>query len=314
MVFIKRLEMRGFKSFGDRKVSVPFDRGLIVVTGPNGSGKSNIFDAVRFTLGDLSARSLRADKMSEVIYDGDSTDGSNRTAYVSIQFDNADRRIPVDTESVTIARRVNKEGESDYFLNGKQAARNQLVDMLSMAGLSSNGYNMIMQGTITRLADVTPEERRKTIEELVGIADYDAKKTDARLQLQQAETNLKIAEARLGDVQARLERLEEERNDALRHNFIQSELKKLRATQLSHKSSILGDEEARFREDLTKKLQEVDDVRKQREALLLEHDQMETKRRKFDEEIADKGNTSLVEVQRTIGDIMGKNSCLPHGD
>ena len=298
--------MRGFKSFGDKKISVPFDRGLTVVTGPNGSGKSNIFDGIRFTLGDLSARSLRADKMSEVIYDGSSSDGPNRTAYVSIQLDNADRRIPVDTETVTIARRVNKEGESKYFLNGKRAARSQLVNMLSMAGLSSNGYNMILQGTITRLADVTPEERRKTIEELVGISDYDAKKTGARLQLQQAETNMKIAEARLGDVQARLERLEEERNDALRHNFIQLELKKFRATQLSHKILQICEEEAHFRGDLYKKHKEVEDARKQREVLLLEYDQMETKRRKFDEEVADRGSTRLVEVQKTIGEIMGR--------
>lgn len=307
MVFIKRLEMRGFKSFGDKKVSIPLDKGLTVVTGPNGTGKSNICDGIRFTLGDLSARSLRADKMSEVIYDGYSTT-STKTAYVSIQLDNVDRRIPVDTETVTIARRVNSNGESDYFLNGKQAARTQLVDILSMAGLSSNGYNMIMQGTITRLADITPEERRKAIEELVGIAEYDAKKTEARLQLQQAETNLKIAEARLGDVQARLERLEEERNDALRHNFIQLELKKLRATQLSHRIGVQSEGETCLRRDLNQRLQEGENIRKQREALLLEHDQVEAGRRRFDEEVADKGNTRLLEVQRTIGDIMARTA------
>ena len=183
MVFIKRIEMRGFKSFGDRRISIPLDKGLVVVTGPNGSGKSNIFDSIRFTLGDLSARSLRADRMSEVIYDGSASTESKKTAYVSIQLDNTDRRIPVDTETVTIARRVNKEGESNYFLNGKKAARSQLVDMLSMAGLSSNGYNMIVQGTITRLADMTPEERRKAVEELVGISEYDTKKNDAFLSV-----------------------------------------------------------------------------------------------------------------------------------
>jgi len=298
--------MRGFKSFGDRKASIPLDKGLIVVTGPNGSGKSNIFDAIRFTLGDLSARSLRADKMSEVIYDGSSSTDSNRTAYVSIQLDNTDRRIPVDTETVTIARRVNKGGESDYFLNGKQAARSQLVDMLSMGGLSSNGYNMIVQGTITRLADMTPEERRKAVEELVGIAEYDTKKNDARMQLQQAETNLRVAEARLGDVQARLERLEEERNDALRHNFIQLELRKLRAIQLSHRVLLQKEEEKRLIENLSAKSKEVEGARRQREELILEHDEIERRRREFDEEVADKGNVRLVDVQRTIGDIMAK--------
>ena len=298
--------MRGFKSFGDRKASIPLEKGLVVVTGPNGSGKSNIFDAIRFTLGDLSARSLRADKMSEVIYDGSSSTESNRTAYVSIQLDNADRRIPVDTETVTIARRVNKGGESDYFLNGKQAARSQLVDMLSMGGLSSNGYNMIVQGTITRLADMTPEERRKAVEELVGIAEYDTKKNDAHVQLQQAETNLRIAEARLGDVQARLERLEEERNDALRHNFIQLELRKLRAIQLSHRALLQKEEEKRLNEALRAKSQEAEGVRRQREELILEHDEIERRRREFDEEVADKGNVRLVEAQRTIGDIMAR--------
>jgi len=176
--------MRGFKSFGSKKVVLKLEKGLTVISGPNGSGKSNIFDAVRFVLGDLSARSLRADKMAEVIFDGvPGESSSSRIAYVEIQFDNKDRRIPIDRNTVTISRRIKRTGISEYFLNRRRISRSRLVDILSMSGLSSSGYNMIVQGTITRLADVTPDERRKVIENLVGISEYNVKKAEARIQL-----------------------------------------------------------------------------------------------------------------------------------
>ena len=306
MVFIKRIEMRGFKSFGIRKVTIPLEKGLTVVTGPNGSGKSNIFDAVRFVLGDLSARSLRADKMSEVIYDGGGED-SSRVASVTIQFDNTDRRIPVDAETATFSRRVNVQGNSEYFLNGRQAARGQLVDMMSLAGLSSNGYNMIMQGSVTRLAEIVPEDRRKFIEELVGIAEYDTKKAEARAQLQQADMNVKIATARIGDVQARLERLEEERNDALRFNFVQSELRRFQAALTSNRICKLDDEKSKLDEAFSHRTNDVELLKKEREQLQAERNGAEIERRRFDEEVADKGSARLAEVQRTIGDILSQS-------
>lgn len=296
--------MRGFKSFGPSKVVIGLDKGLTVITGPNGSGKSNILDAVRFVLGDLSARSLRTDKMAGVIFDGVQGKDASSNASVTLHLDNYDRRIPVDTGTVTLARRVNREGESEYLLNGRPVSRGQLVDILRMAGISSSGYNMIMQGTITRLADITPEERRNVIEDLVGIAEYDAKRTEARVQLQQADMNLRIASARIGDVQARLERLEEERNDALRYNFIQSEMNKLQATLVSHRLLNLQGEEADFANKFKQRSEEAKVLKEQYDKLLNERNSVESDRRRFDEEIVDKGNVRLVDVQRTIGDLM----------
>jgi len=137
-MFIKQLEMRGFKSFGSKKVSIKFDKGLIVLTGPNGSGKSNIFDAVRFAMGNLSARSLRADKMAEVIFDGVPGESkASRVAYVKVQFDNSSRQLPIDRDTVTISRRVQRTGVSEYLLNGRHISRSRLVDILRLAGLSS---------------------------------------------------------------------------------------------------------------------------------------------------------------------------------
>jgi chromosome segregation protein len=303
-VHIKQLELRGFKSFGPKKITLNLEKGLTVFTGPNGSGKSNIFDAIRFVLGDLRARSLRAAKMSEVIFDGVPRTPSSRSAYVKLLFDNSDRSIPLDTDVVTLSRRVNRQGFSKYVLNGRTVSRSQLVDILGMAGLYSSGHNMIIQGTITKLADIIPEERRQVIEDFVGIAEYNAKKAEARLQLRQAETNLRIADARIGDVQYRLERLEEERNDALRYNFIQGEIRKLQATLTSHAISENERDSRRLADELQQKLAAVEGVKERRDDLQRRRRDVEAARRRFDEEVADTGSARLHALQTRIGEIM----------
>jgi chromosome segregation protein len=310
-MFIKQIELRGFKSFGPNKILIKLDKGLTVISGPNGSGKSNIFDAVRFVLGDLSARSLRAAKMAEVIFDGVPTvSPASKMAYVKMWFDNADRRLPIDRNTVTISRRVSRTGTSDYFLNRKRVSRTRLIDILSIADLSSSGYNMIVQGTITRLADVTPEERIKVIENLVGISEYDLKKSEARVQLRNADTNLRIASIRISDVEDRLIRLEEERNEALRYNFIEKEIKKLQAIynadqiyQIEHEKNIL-------QEDLKDQTLEIELLKKQDLQLKTQIERIELARRKLDDEISDKGGKELVAVQKTIGDLMAKIASL----
>jgi len=199
--------MRGFKSFGPRKIAISLDKGLTVITGPNGSGKSNITDAIRFVLGELSARSLRADKFAEVIFDGVQSERV-KSAWVAIQFDNSDRRIPIDMDTVSVSREVDRSGQSTYRLNGKRIPRSQLVEIMNIADLHAAGYNVIMQGTVTRLADITPEERRRIIEDLIGIGEYDVKKAEAQVQLNQADVNLKVATAHIEEVQKRIESLE----------------------------------------------------------------------------------------------------------
>ncbi len=302
--------MRGFKSFGSRKVVVPFDRGLTVITGPNGSGKSNILDSIRFVLGDLSARSMRANAMADIIYDRPSGVKGAQSAHIVIQFDNENRRIPVDTDTVSVSREVGVEGASVYRLNGKQVSRSQLVDILSVAGISSSGYNMVMQGTITRLADITPEERRGWIEDLVGISEYDAKKAEAQSQLQQADINLRVASARIDEVQSRLEGLERERNQALRYNFIQSEIRRLQAVLTSYKFSSLQHDLRELEAELQRKVAEAEGLKQQRDKLQLEREGVDSERRRFDEQVADKGSVRLVEIQKAMGDVGSKMASL----
>jgi chromosome segregation protein len=276
----------------------------MVFSGPNGSGKSNIFDAIKFVLGDLSARSLRASKMSEVIFDGVPNTPASKSAYVNLRLDNRDRKLPMDRDIVTIGRRVNRQGISRYLLNGHTVSRNQLVNLLSMAGLYSSGYNMVMQGTITKLAEITPDERRKVIEDFVGISEYNTKKNEARVHLRQAETNLRIADARIGDVQSRLENLEEERNDAFRYQFIQNEIRKLEAILVSSQLAENHDLSLRLTTQYEQEQGQADSLRHQREQLQKKRREIEVARRDFDQHVVAQGNQELIRVQQQLGDSM----------
>ena len=234
MPYIKKIELKGFKSFGPQTVKVVLDKGFTAVTGPNGSGKTNIVDAVLFALCELSTKRLRAENAAKLIFHGSEKAGLERAkmAKVIIQFDNTDGRIPVDTTTVTVSREVYRNGQSVYRLNGRRISRAHILNVLSMAGISSTSQNIILQGTITRLADISSVERRKIIEDLVGIAQYDAEKAEAEEKLRAADISIRTAMGRIDEVQKRVDDLERERNELLRYNFIQEEIKKFESVKL----------------------------------------------------------------------------------
>jgi chromosome segregation protein len=269
MGFVRRLEVKGFKSFGPRTVTINFEQGLNVVTGPNGSGKSNIADAILFALGENSPRTLRAaqGRLTGLIYDPkketDSSGGHEEkpaSCRVSVQFDNTDRKIPVDSDTVTVTRELRSDGDSSYYLNGKKAPKSAIADLLDVAGLSPGGLNIIPQNAATRVADLTPDEKRKMIEEVVGIARFDEKKAEAQKQLSQADTKLQIELARTGEMKGQLEKLEVQRNDLLRFNELESQVNWLRGVQTSRRIVEYREKLNSLRaidEELHKKLDEV---------------------------------------------------------
>ena len=202
--------MLGFKSSGPRTVVVNFERGLTVITGPNGSGKSNIADAITFAIGENSPKSLRAanGRLSGLIYDPRSEDvpgsGKLTTCRVTVQFDNADRAIPIDSDLVTITRDLRDDGDSVYYVNGRKTTRSAMTEVIDLAGLSPGGFNIVAQGAATRLADLTPEEKRRVIESVVGISKFDERKAEAQRQLGQADQRLEVAMARIGEMRSTL--------------------------------------------------------------------------------------------------------------
>jgi chromosome segregation protein len=308
MPYIKRIELKGFKSFGPQGVKIALDKGFTVITGPNGSGKTNILDAFLFSLGELSTRRLRAETAAKLIFHGSEKAGLERAkmAKVVIQFDNSDGRMPVDTATVTISREVYRNGQSVYRLNGRRISRAHSIEILSMAGISSTSQNIILQGAITRLTDISPMERRKIIEDLVGIGQYDSEKAQAEEKLRAADISIRTAMGRIDEVQNRLDDLERERNELLKANFIHGEIRKFETVKIScemaqtqKKVEKTSSEAQKIGSKLEKLRQLRDDRRSKRRAV-------EGEWRRLSSEIVEEGGSQVLKVQVRIGELKSK--------
>lgn len=232
MVHIKKLEVYGFKSFGFKNTIVNFEKGLVAVTGPNGSGKSNILDAIMFAIGENSPKALRVDKFQSLFHD--SQNSSHRLIRVSLVFDNQDRGIPVDSDSVTLTREMEGQtGESKYYLNGKSVSKTSILELLEIVLAAPNKLNIVQQGMITRISELNSEERRKVIEDIVGLSFFDEKKAEALKQLDESDRRLEVAMAKMGEIRKRIDELESERNDQIRYEQLVSEIKRLKAIKIS---------------------------------------------------------------------------------
>ncbi|MEM3695139.1 MAG: chromosome segregation protein SMC [Candidatus Bathyarchaeia archaeon] len=308
MPYIKKIELKGFKSFGPQTVKVILDKGFTAITGPNGSGKTNIVDAVLFALGELSTKRLRAENAAKLIFHGSEKAGLERAkmAKVIIQFDNTDGRIPVDTATVTVSREVYRNGQSVYRLNGRRISRAQILEILSMAGLSSTSQNIILQGTITRLTDIAPMERRKIIEDLVGIAQYDAEKAEAEEKLRAADISIRTAMGRIDEVQRRVDDLERERNQLLRYNFIQREVGKFEAIKISSDMMQIQRKTEETASQAEKVKERVEKLRQLREDLRSKRRGIEGEWRKLSSEIVEEGGSQVLKVQMRIGELKSK--------
>ncbi|MBT4972831.1 MAG: chromosome segregation protein SMC [Thaumarchaeota archaeon] len=230
MVHVKKVEIFGFKSFGFKNTIVDFEPGLVSISGPNGSGKSNILDAITFALGENRAKIMRAPNLRGLMHD---VEGAARRgpkmARTSVHFDNLDRKIPVDSDIVTITREMNDKGDNIYYLNKKKVQRSKILDLMEIANAGLNQINNVQQGTVTRISEMTSEEKRIVIEDLIGLSAFDEKKKEAEKQLTDADHKLEIAMAKMGEVKKRIDELEEERNKKLRYDLLERELNRYRA-------------------------------------------------------------------------------------
>jgi len=309
LVYIKRVDLRGFKTFG-RKTTIHLGRGLTIITGPNGSGKSNVLDSVKFALGELSPKELRGETIGDLVYKGAAQTIHTKAAYVAVQFDNHDRRIPIDSEAVTISREFRRGGEGIYRLNGKRVSRKQLTDILSSADIQVSSFNIVPQHAITRLAEVTTEERRKIIEDMIGIAVYDTKRVASQAELQQADLNLQVASAKIEEVRLRVESLERERNDYLKFVQVRNEINRLEAKDVSSKIRKTEEEIKHLDEEIAESHQRIQELKEARDSLLHEKSEVDAKRRELEESVVEQGNNRLFETQRLMGDVSARIASL----
>lgn len=199
-MYLKSLEMQGFKSFPDKTV-LNFGSGITAVVGPNGSGKSNIADAVRWVLGEQSTKSLRGAKMEDVVFSGTSTRRAVGYAEVTLRLDNSDGSLNSDKKEVSVTRRYYRSGESEYKLNGETVRLKDIYELFMDTGLGKAGYSMVSQGRINDMVSAKSTERRDMFEEAAGISHYRYRRSDALKRLEQSEENL----VRLRDILAELE-------------------------------------------------------------------------------------------------------------
>lgn len=236
-MYLKQLKLAGFKSFVDPTV-IPFPSQLVAVVGPNGCGKSNVIDAVRWVMGESSAKNLRGESMADVIFNGSSSRKSVGQASVELVFDNSFGRLTgqyASYQEISVKRLVTKDGDSSYFLNGTRCRRRDITDLFLGTGAGARGYSIIGQGTISRLVEARPEELRGFLEEAAGISKYKERRRETLNRINHTRENL----ARIADIRDelgnQLQRLERQAKTAERYQALKQEERLCKADSLALK-------------------------------------------------------------------------------
>ncbi|MHA1729627.1 MAG: AAA family ATPase [Promethearchaeota archaeon] len=254
MTYIKKITMQGFKSFGDRTVSIQLAPGFTCIVGPNGAGKSNVIDALCFCLGRMSKKTMRAKSLSDLIFAGTKSLKPSNSATVKITFDNNQNEFPVESNELEISRTIKGKGGSSYRLNGKVATRERILNFLAQGNIDPDGSNQfVLQGKIVELTHMNIVDRRKFIETLVGLEKYDQMKESTYKELEKAEKDLGKFEAIFKEVSGQLKKYEKEKNDALRWKELEERIKQYNAELIAIKIDKLRKEE----EELEKLIEEI---------------------------------------------------------
>jgi len=225
-LFLKSIHIQGFKSFAD-KIKIDLQPGMSVIIGPNGSGKSNVADAVRWVLGEQSAKSLRGSKMEDVIFSGSSSRRPVGMAEVSLLFDNSSGLFPLDYEEVVITRRVYRDGEGQYFINRTPCRLKDIQELFLDTGSGKEGFSIIGQGRIEEILNLKSDERRLLIEEVAGISKFRLRKREALRKLEDTRQNVDRLRDIIAEVEARIEPLAEQAETAKTSKELTSGLEKL---------------------------------------------------------------------------------------
>ena len=277
--------MFGFKSFGFKNTIVDFEPGLVSISGPNGSGKSNILDAIIFALGENRPKTMRVDKLRSLIHDIEGEKRGPKIARVSVHLDNSDRKIPIDSDSVTFTREMDDNGENIYYIDKKKVNRTQVIDMLDMANAGLHQLNAVQQGTVTRISEFTSEEKRQSIEDLIGLSYFDEKKSEAVKQLDEADRRLEIALAKMGEIKKRIDELEEERNQQLRNDLLTREINRFNAIESANKLKTIKASKLSKERNLHALISEIKKFEEERATLRKESHEIESQKKQFMEEV-----------------------------
>lgn len=230
-MYLKKLESVGFKSFAKR-ISVDFVPGVTAVVGPNGSGKSNITDAIRWVLGEQSAKSLRGSKMEDIIFQGSDTRKPLNVAEVTLVLDNHDQLLPLDYDEVSVTRRVYRSGDSEYYINNQSCRLKDIVHLFMDSGLGREAFSIISQGKVEEILSSKAEERRTIFEEAAGVLKYKQRKKKAEYKLAETQENLNRVEDIIHEIEQQMDPLREQAETARQYKMFKDQLKETEITYL----------------------------------------------------------------------------------
>ncbi|MCR5369573.1 MAG: chromosome segregation protein SMC [Clostridium sp.] len=272
-MYLKSIEIQGFKSFANR-ILFEFHNGVTGIVGPNGSGKSNVADAVRWVLGEQSAKQLRGGSMQDVIFAGTELRKPQGFAHVAITLDNSDHVLPIDYDEVTVSRRLYRSGESEYRINGSPCRLRDINEMFYDTGIGKEGYSIIGQGQIDRILSGKPEERRELFDEAAGIVKFKRRKAEAVKKLDNEQANLVRITDILSELEKRVGPLKNQAEKAKEYLAFRDELRQydinlflLETKSLREQLTGLEEREAILEEDLTGTKQRSGEKKKEHEAL-----------------------------------------------
>ncbi|MEO8538435.1 MAG: chromosome segregation protein SMC [bacterium] len=232
-MYLKRLSVQGFKSFANR-TNFDYGRGITAVVGPNGSGKSNVSDAIRWVLGEQSTKLLRAKKQEDVIFAGTKDRAAVGMAEVALTLDNEGRWLPVDFAEVEIARRVYRNGDSEYLLNGSRVRLRDVIDLLMKGDVGQNSYSIMGQGLVDEVLSMSPEERRSFLDEAADVKRFRLKIREAMDRLAATRDNMERVKLIIEEIEPRLAQLSRQADRAAEHKALSAELLDLLKTYYGH--------------------------------------------------------------------------------
>ncbi len=302
MTVIKRINIKGFKSFA-KPTEILFGNRFNVCLGPNGSGKSNIADSICFVLGKTSAKSLRAEKSANLIYNGGKKGTPAKEAECSIVFDNSKKSFPIEKDEIAITRRVKRSGNSVYKINNEVVTRLQVIDLLRSANIEPDGHNVILQGDIERFMEMKSEERRELVEEISGISVWEDKKHKALLELQNVDERLKEASIMLAERETHLKELKKDRDQALKYKELEANAKDNKATWLHLQIKDKEEKKQEVESRINKQKQELDRTNQKITELNQLVLQKQEEIKKLTEEMDAKGDEERRKLNKEMMDL-----------
>ena len=307
-MYLKRIEVQGFKSFAN-KITFQFHNGITGIVGPNGSGKSNVADAVRWVLGEQRIKQLRGASMQDVIFSGTESRKPLSYAYVAITLDNSDHQLAIDYDEVTVARRLYRSGESEYLINGAACRLRDVNELFYDTGIGKEGYSIIGQGQIDKILSGKPEERRELFDEAAGIVKFKRRKASAQKKLEDEKQNLVRVNDILSELEKQIAPLEKQSEKAKLYLKKKEELKTLDVNLFLLENTRIKEQLEKVEESLHIASEEWESSNKAYEGIKEEYDQIQVKLQLLEEEI-ERSRSSLTDTSVLRGKLEGEIKVL----